>query len=132
MKKYRFLTVHEIMSVNVRQINEHGGRHGIDSLKALEDTVLRPKQLLESKPKSTVYDLATAYASHILTFQPFYDGNKRTTIVSIGMFLMLNGYSFEAPDIDVVKQLFDFMIGKCDEKTFSEWLKKYSVKIKTE
>lgn len=129
MKKYRWLTTQEVMTINVNQIHEHGGKHGVRDLSLLQECIEKPEKLLLSDPKSNLYDLATAYVYHFIKDQPFVDGNKQTAIVAAGIFLILNGYFLETSEVEIVKYVLELSIGKCDCKTFSAWLKKNTIPL---
>ncbi len=49
-------------------------------------------------PFPTLITRASAILYSFVTFHPYADGNKRTSLVTASFFLFLNGYSFDIPN----------------------------------
>jgi death-on-curing protein len=121
LSKAAVLVFHEM------QIAEHGGGTGIRDEGLLESALSRPENLsMYGTPD--VFDLAAAYAFGIAKNHPFVDGNKRTAFVAAAVFLELNGYIFQASEVDVVLKVMALASGEMDEKSFSAWLRKNTAK----
>ena len=61
-------------------------------------------------------------------FCPFTDGNKRTALLTVGLFLHVNGYSFEFPE-DVVDFMLSIAKGKIKSiRRISRWIKQSCAK----
>jgi prophage maintenance system killer protein len=59
--------------------------------------------LIENTPKEDVLTIATYYLKNIILLQPFPDGNHRTALASVELFLDKNGYDFNYSVEDAVK-----------------------------
>lgn len=78
-----------------------GGPVGIRSFDALEMAIAKPKNMFFYGVGNKIPDriqLAMAYASGIIRLHPFVDGNKRTGLIVMELFLKLNGYEFVGND----------------------------------
>ena len=84
------------------QIAQHGGSVGIRDENLFLASLDRPKNLFAYGTSPNLFDLAAAYGYGIAKNHPFIDGNKRTGFILMAVFLELNGYSFDAPEMEVV------------------------------
>lgn len=72
---------------------------------------------------SSIEEVAALYAEVICRGHVFNDGNKRTALLSMLIFLELNGYSIACNEDAVADQIVFLADGKSDFKRFSVWLK---------
>lgn len=72
---------------------------------------------------SSIEEVAALYAEVISRGHVFNDGNKRTALLSMLIFLELNGYSIACNEDAVADQIVFLADGKSDLKRFSVWLK---------
>lgn len=73
----------------------------------LESATFRPQTALGNTEKyETIYSKAAAMFHSLVLNHPFHNGNKRTALVSLVVFLDINGLQIDASDDD----LFDFVI----------------------
>jgi death-on-curing protein len=91
MKEPRWLSKGELLAVHERLLAEHGGLAGIRDAGLLSSAMGRPKNILAYE-KSSLFDLAAAYAHGIAKNHAFNDGNKRTALMAPYIFLGKNGY----------------------------------------
>ncbi len=61
------------------------------------------KILIENTPKEDILTIATYYLKNIILLQPFPDGNHRTALAYVELFLEKNGYDFHYSVEDAVK-----------------------------
>ena len=54
------------------------------------------------------------------------DGNKRTGFILMAVFLELNGYSFDAPEMEVVLMMERLATDLEDQQSISIWLQQRS------
>ena len=111
------------------QIAQHGGGLGIRDENLFLASLDRPKNLLAYGTSPTLFDLAAAYGYGITKNHPFIDGNKRTGFIFMALFLELNGYSFDAPEMEVVLMMERFSTDLEDQKSIAMWLKEKSVPV---
>ena len=76
-----------------RQLAEHGGLDGVRDEGLLESALARAQQIF-AYGDPDLCRMAASYAFGIARNQPFLDGNKRTALVAMDTFLVLNGFDF--------------------------------------
>ena len=69
--------------------------------------------------------LAAAYAFGIARNHPFVDGNKRTAAVVSEIFLILNGYSLEVSDAELVVAILALAAGELSEEELADWFRQH-------
>jgi death on curing protein len=111
------------------QIAQHGGSSGIRDENLFLASLDRPKNLFAYGKSPTLFDLAAAYGYGIAKNHPFIDGNKRTGFVLMAVFLELNGYSLDAPEIEVVLMMERLATDLEDQESMAIWLQQRSVEI---
>lgn len=104
------------------QIREHGGLAGVRDPHGLEAALARPRQQWVYDPDADLVLLAAAYAYDIATSHPFSDGNKRTALISMVVFLDLNGYALTASELEVVPIILSLAAGELSESALREWV----------
>lgn len=110
------------MAAHAEQLAEHGGGEGVRDAGMLESAMARPFNLAEYG-EPDVAALAASYAFGIACNHPFVDGNKRTAAVVSETFLMLNGYSLDATDADVVVAFVALAAGELSEEELGDWFR---------
>lgn len=104
------------------QIREHGGLAGVRDPHGLEAALARPQQKWVYDPEADLALLAAAYAYGIATSHPFSDGNKRSALLAMVIFLDLNGHVLTASEIDVVPVILSLAAGELSEPALREWV----------
>jgi death-on-curing protein len=88
----KYLSPQQILFINARVISETGGEVGLRDLALLESAVARPQATFDDKELYPgLFEKAVALLDSLINSHPFVDGNKRTGITSMGMFLRING-----------------------------------------
>jgi death on curing protein len=109
------------------QIEEHGGSFGVRDEHLLSASLARPQHLFAYGESPSIFDLAAAYGYGLAKNHPFVDGNKRTAFVTIATFLELNGYSLEAPELEVVLKMERLAVDEEDQSSIAQWLQDKSM-----
>jgi len=112
-------------AAHAEQIAEHGG--GGDALRdrgLFESAMARPQQLAHyGDPDAAA--LAAAYAYGLARNHPFVDGNKRIAAVVSETFLLLNGYSLDATDAELVVAFLELAAGSLAEDELADWFRQH-------
>jgi death-on-curing protein len=87
------------------------------------DSALGKPQNLFTYGKPNLFALAASYAFGLVKNLPFIDGNKRTGFVVAVVFLELNGYKFQATEVDATLRTLALAAGEMSESACAEWLK---------
>ncbi|MCC5663608.1 type II toxin-antitoxin system death-on-curing family toxin [Nostoc sp. CHAB 5784] len=119
-----------IKAMHKEQLAEHGGLPGIRDRNLLLASLDRPKNLFAyGEPTPTVFELAAAYAFAFAKNHAFIDGNKRVAFVSMATFLILNGYSLEVPEKEVVLMIKRLSTDQETQESIADWIKENCIKI---
>lgn len=109
--------------VQLDQIREHGGRLGIRDANALQAALARPRERWSRRPDADLPRLSAEYATGMSENLPFRDGNRRTAILSVIVFLGLNGLDFAPSDDELVERIEDLAAGRLDGEVLAEWIR---------
>lgn len=123
---FYWLTTQEVVAIHDDLIQEFGGSNGLLNEGALESTLNRPKQLAYYKAESTIYDLAAAYGYGLAKNHCFIDGNKRTALDVMAVFLIRNAYELIASEVEVVEIMVDLVQDNFSQEELAVWLSKNS------
>jgi death-on-curing protein len=58
---------------------------------------------------------------------PFVDGNKRTGLLAVYVFLNLNGWELMASEVEAVEAVLALVEGEINEAGMSNWFKEHSL-----
>lgn len=118
MATIRYLTVAEVISINIYLINKYSNKETamVKDVKLLDSAVNRPRQsAFGEEAYVTVIDKASALFHSLALNHAFHNANKRTAFTSMIQFLRYNGYAFimeqkAAEDfvVDVVNHKYGF------------------------
>ena len=67
--------------------------------------------------------MAAAYCFGINKNHPFNDGNKRTALIAIRLFLKLNGFDLTATEPKKFTMIVEFASSHIDESDLSSWIR---------
>ncbi len=115
-----------VISVHNMLLSEHGGSPGLRDETLLDSALARPKQRFAYQPESSLFELAASYSFGLAKNHPFIDGNKRISFTVAAIFLELNGFSFDAPEAEVVLFYENLASGNIIEKELTNWFSQYS------
>ncbi len=121
MKEPRWIKTSEAVQIHDLEILQYGGSHGVRDGGLLESALNRPVNQFHYE-KSTLIELAAAYAFAISGNHPFIDGNKRTAFVVMTTFLLLNGLDLTASEVQVVLCFQALAAGELSESNLAAWL----------
>ncbi|MGB6410202.1 MAG: type II toxin-antitoxin system death-on-curing family toxin [Candidatus Deferrimicrobiaceae bacterium] len=123
MPRLRWVPEAAVRAMHAELIAEHGGKEGLRDEGLLSSALARPRNKRVYGSASSVFDLAAAYGQAIIRNHPFVDGNKRVAIMVMYVFLEMNGYCLEAPEVEAVDVMLRLAAGKLEEKDLSVWLR---------
>lgn len=96
--------------VHARQIAEHG------------ESRYHPRHVHRCEEAATTARPAAAYAAAITRNHPFVDGNKRTALVVLLLFLDLNGWRLEATEEGPYLLMLEMASSRMGETELATWL----------
>ena len=77
----------------------------------------------------SIYDKAAQLCYGIANNHPFTDGNKRTALHSMYVYLIINGYDIIAPQQDVENLIINVTAGRMHNTELSKWLQHNTIEI---
>ncbi len=77
----------------------------------------------------SLYDKAAQLCYGIANNHPFTDGNKRTALHSMYVYLIINGFDITATQQDVENMIIDVASGNMTNVELAQWLQKNTVEI---
>lgn len=126
-----YLTLEQILLIHEDQLVRYGGSPGLRDLILLESAVFRPQSSFDGEDlyATIFYKAASLMISFILN-HAFLDGNKRTGIASMLVFLELNGYKLKISQKALVNTALGVESKKINIKKLAALLKKHSKRIR--
>jgi len=119
--KRSFLLLHD------EDLAEHGGLPGLRDEGLLDSALARPLNLV-AYGEPTMSELAAAYAFGIARNHPFADGNKRAALLSVGLFLGINGVSFRPDKVEATRVFLALAADDITEDELAAWIDRNSRK----
>jgi death-on-curing protein len=123
MTEIVWLTVDLVIAIHDEQLARFGGPAGLRDLGMLESALGRPMNKYAYENGLDLADLAAAYAYGIARNHPFVDGNKRAALLSLIVFLGLNGIDFVVPEPEAVVAILGLASGTMDEEGLARWIR---------
>ncbi|MDZ7657985.1 type II toxin-antitoxin system death-on-curing family toxin [Fodinibius sp.] len=119
----KFLDKETILAFHRDQVETYGGKEGIRDEGLLESALAQPQASFGGEYEhSSIIEMAAAYGFHICKNHPFFDGNKRTTLVAIYTFLYVNGYRLQADKKSLYAVMIDLANGRLEKEELAKFL----------
>lgn len=128
--EFRFLSVENILQIHDDTITQEGGRHGLRDIALLESAVAMPQSAMFGEYLHPgLSGKAAAYLFHLCQNHPFADGNKRTAVLSLLLFLALNGIPDDTlpPEEDLERVTFAVASSQMSKDQIIEWLQSLGI-----
>jgi death on curing protein len=122
MTEWRWVSAELVGLIHDQQIARFGGGSGLRDEGLLLSALARPENLA-AYGDPDVAALAASYAYGIARNHPFVDGNKRTALVTAGVFLLENGYELVAAEADAVVTILALAAGDLTEDALADWIR---------
>lgn len=118
------ILVVDILALHQKSIIDFGGSHGIRGIGLLESAIARPFQTFGGEDLyPTIFEKAAALAESLIINHPFVDGNKRTGMLAMSGFLIVNNFYFTADSPDFYNFVINISTGSLSFEEIVEWLK---------
>jgi len=127
-RKPRWISRKALLLLHEESLAEFGGATGLRDEGSLDSALASPQNLYAYRPKTTLAELAAAYAFGLARNHAFVDGNKRIAFLSIGLFLAINGYQLVADQIDAIHIMMALARGNLDESALAQWIGRNSMR----
>jgi death on curing protein len=125
----KFLRKDTILAFHQDQLGRYGGKAGIRDENLLESSLALPEASFGGEyVHEDLFHMAAAYGYHLCLNHPFYDGNKRTALIAMYIFLYVNGYQLVADKKSLFAIMMDLAQGKVSKDELRDYLQKKSKK----
>ena len=126
----RFISLEEIINIHNDQISIFGGVSGLRQNNLLESAIESVKTTFYKKYLyKNIVEMGAAYAFHIIKNHPFVDGNKRTGMIAMLLFLKHNGYRSLFTNKELYSLGIEIASSKLDVNQIAKTLEKSLIKI---
>jgi death on curing protein len=117
----RWLDIDIVLDFHAEQLALFGGADGIRDRGLLESALARPINKF-AYGETEFAALAAAYGFGVARNHPFVDGNKRTALASMIVFLGLNRLDLDAPQDEATAIVLDLAAGEITEDALARWI----------
>jgi death-on-curing protein len=124
VKRLRWLTAKAVEAIHEQLIARYGGVSGLRAEGLLASAVARPQHLAAYEKSASVASLSAAYAWGLLRNHPFLDGNKRTALAAMVVFLELNGCELSCSEAEETAMVLRAAAGEITERAWTEWVRR--------
>jgi death-on-curing protein len=121
MTEPEWLDVDMVLDFHAEQLALFGGPEGVRDLGLLESALARPQNKFAYGERNLAA-LAAAYGFGIARNHPFIDGNKRTALVSVIVFLGLNRIELDASQASATAMILGLAAGEMSEEVLARWI----------
>lgn len=126
---FKALKVEHILQLHVLAIQKYGGTEGIRDLGRLESAVAsQAQEVFGEALYATVYQKSAALIRNIIGDHPFFDGNKRTAMLSGITLLELNDVVFIAKKGELEDFAVKVAVDHLEVDEIAVWLQMHSKK----
>ena len=113
----------QVLMLHSMLINQSGGIDGIRDNGLLDSALNMPFQSFNNEDfYPSIQGKAARLCFSIINNHPFIDGNKRTGILAMLVFLKINHVEIQCQDEDIIKLGLDIASGKHDSSYIMEWI----------
>lgn len=121
MTEPRWLELDIVLDFHAEQLALFGGPDGVRDLGLLESALGRPQNKF-AYGETDLAVLAVAYGFGIARDHPFVDGNKRSALASMIVFLNLNKLALVAPQGAASAIVLALAAGEIGEDVLARWI----------
>jgi death-on-curing protein len=121
MNEPEWLDIDTVLDFHAEQLSLFGGADGIRDRGLLESALARPINKF-AYGETDLNVLAAAYGFGIARNHPFVDGNKRTALASMIVFLGLNQIDLDAPQEAATAVILSMAAGEITEEALAHWI----------
>ncbi|MFY9484509.1 MAG: type II toxin-antitoxin system death-on-curing family toxin [Patescibacteria group bacterium] len=126
----RYLATETVLEIHEELVIRYGGSQGVRDYGLVDSAVARPRAGFgDFEAYPDLFMKAAVLGHSLLKNHPFVDGNKRTAIASIGMFLEENGYQLIQSKNHLYGLALEIENNSLPEDKIAQWLKKHSKRI---
>lgn len=123
MKEPAWISLATLHLLHDRQLELFGGLRGIRDEGSIASALPRPVNAWVYEQAVDLETLAATYLCALVRQQGYLDGNKRTALAAMLVFLRLNGRRLIAPGPELYAIVMSAATGAIEGQAVAEWLK---------
>ena len=120
-----WITIATLHLLHARQLELFGGLQGVRDEGAIESALARPLNAWTHGTATDIETLAASYLCAVVRQQGYLDGNKRTALAAMLVFLRLNGRALSAPGPELYALVIAASTGEVGVEQVTEWVKRH-------
>lgn len=129
----RFLPRRFVITYHERLIDLFGGSHGLRDAGLLESALAQPEASFDGVPLHTdLWEVAAAYAFHLIRNHPFVDGNKRIAAAAMGTCLEVNGAPLRVDEVELYQGIAALVSAAIGAEELAGWLREKAPRVQSE
>lgn len=129
--KVVFLGLEDVLALHASRIERYGGTRGVRNLGLLESALATPAATFGGAfLHPTLPEMAAAYLFHLVKNHPFLDGNKRTGLAAMLVFLGLNGLDLVAEEDHLADVVLGVAAGTTSKAEVAVFIESHTVPCK--
>lgn len=122
----RYLLPEQVLFIHSRLIQSTGGAHGIRDLSMLLSALGRPQATFDGNDLyNDLFSKAASLMDSLIRNHPFVDGNKRTAITAVALFMKLNGFTLVVPNEEMARFTLACAQSKVTLEEISAWMRQF-------
>jgi death-on-curing protein len=119
----RWISEEMLLALHAQQIERFGGAHGIIDQNVVLSALARPRHRWAYDEAAALPELAAAYWVGFARSQGFSDGNKRTGLSTMLVFLALNGVRLHVPPQELYALTMAIANGQADDESSATYIR---------
>ena len=119
----KFLTLEQVLSIHLQILQNTQEDKGLAPDMSLESALNRIDDYIYYTGLNDVYEIAALYAIAIAKGHCFNNGNKRTGMVSMIVFLFINNIHLHADNREIEEIMVDVVENRIEQKEFAIWIR---------
>ena len=125
----RWVSREVALAIHARMLLLYGGEPGVRDEGLLESALAAPQQR-HAYEEADIPALAASYAYALSRNHPFFDGNKRCSLIIAEVFLGLNGWRLECEEAEAAHVALALAAGRLPEADLVLWFKAAAKRIR--
>lgn len=123
----RFLTVEEVVEIQLDQVECYGGSAGVRDWDLLKSAVGMPEAGFgDQYLHGDLFEMAAASLFHLVQNHPFVDANKRVGAMAAFVFLKVNGLTLSAGQSEYEAVVLSVAQGTMGKAAVAEFFRKHA------
>lgn len=120
----RWLDKRALVLLHEESLAQFGGASGIRDEGLLDSALARPVNRHGYEACNDLAVLAADYGYGLARNHPFVDGNKRVALLSMGVFLAINGRQLRPDTIDAIETTLKLAAGEVELESLVDWVRR--------